>query len=429
MNKCFKILIISLILIISFASISYGQLYVQEPGIMPLNLSTIGLGGAYIAVADDYDVMFHNPAGLAVYESFSVPLFSVATVVGDLNNPLITDIMKDDAGNLTFDFTKILENIQALAPDPNDINGYIADMVPKLVQTKIGVGLAPSVNAGVVFKHFGIRLYDYSSVNLKFHRVGYTLETDIMAYADAGIVAGAGFKFGKYFSVGFNLKYVMRVMVARDRMGFSTLLSLADADILNAINNLGLAKMGHGIGSDLGFLMEFGKFKIGITITDWWGGTYIMYSPVNAYKPLEPTEEDKSMYAKIPTAINAGFSVHFDKIFMPKTIVSDVTIALDIRDILVFNFTSGEPSFDKTFFRNIYMGIQMKLFDIPVVRNIVLLPLKLGVGFYQGNISFSLQGKFLWLFDLGIAVWGEERYDRVGIDRVYNFAFVLSFGF
>ena len=177
---------------------------------------------------------------------------------------------------------------------------------------------------------------------------------------------------------------------------------------------------------------ERGGSRPGLNLTYWdWlgGGTTINYFRANAYRPLEKTSDyDESLKGIIPTVINIGASMHLEKIFLPKWLIRDVTIAVDIRDLIVFKFLDGEPSYDKVFFRNIYMGLEAKLFDIPVIRNIIFLPLKLGFGFYQGNISFSLSGKVLWLFEIGIAVWGEEKSDRVGFSRVYNLAFMLEFG-
>jgi hypothetical protein len=279
---------------------------------------------------------------------------------------------------------------------------------------------------------------------LRFNRIGFLTEIDLMAYGDAGIIAGYCFKVTDWLYIGFNLKYVMRIMIAKDNIGLSTIIQFLDDsngdgeidfdnfDILNFLNNMGIVKTGHGVGSDIGFMFAFLNMKIGITITDWWGGTTINYFKTNVYRPLESTDAnpyDPALKGVIPTAINVGFSAKWEKTFLPSWVLSDFLIAIDIRELFVFKFVDGEPSYDKTFFRNLYFGVEFKLFDIPGIRNIFMLPLRIGFGFNQGNISFAISGKLLWLFDITLAIWGEEKGDRVGTNRVYNFALMVEFGF
>lgn len=437
--KLIKFFLFLFFILILFASPVFAQLYITEPIIQPLSLRSVSMGGAYIGIANDDYVLFHNPAGLGLYEGFSIPLVSVGAYIGDISSPFITDqLLTDENGDKIsiMDFTAIMENLVNLLPDLED-TASIGEFAKDVMDTKLSINAVPSVNIGFITKHFGIRTYDYTSINLQFNRVGFLTEVDILAYADAGLIGGFGFKLADWVYVGANLKYVKRIMIAKDNIGLSTLLQfIPDSgedtinSLLHAFNRMGIVKTGWGIGSDIGFMFVFKDFQFGVTITDWWGGTTISYFQSNVFRPLEPKETEEGLKGVIPTAINIGVAYSVDKLgVIPEWIISDFTVALDIRELFVFKFNDGEPSFDKTFFRNIYMGLEVRFFDVPGLRNIILLPLRVSAGFYQGNISFGVMGTLLWFFDIGIAVWGEERSDRIGQSRVYNFAFLIEIGF
>ncbi len=436
--KQVKTIILVFILLIGFTTTAFAQLYIAEPDIMPLSIRTVGMGGAFLAVADDEYLLFQNPAGLGTFEGFAIPIMSVGSYFGDIYSSFVSDsLLVDENGDpiSLFDIASIFENLTRIFAQLGEGEG-IDEFATQVMNTEVSLNVVPSINAGVITKNIGIRLFDYTSINLQFNRIGFLTEVDVLSYADAGIIGGMSFQLADFMYVGFNLKYVKRIMISRDGIGLATLLRFIPTEgttnpteaVLHGLNSLGMVKTGDGIGSDLGMMVVLNNVRFGLTITDWWGGTVINYFQTNVFRPLESTGKEDELKGIIPTALNVGVAVYADNILIPEWIIGDFIFALDIRDLLEFKIQGGEPSFDKTIFRNIYMGMEFKLFDIPGVRNIFMLPLTAHVGFYQGNLSMSLQGTLFWFFDIGIALWGEERGDRVGQSRVYNFAFILEFG-
>ncbi len=436
--KQIKTILLVLILLTGFTTMAFAQLYIAEPDIMPLSIRAVGMGGAFLAIADDEYALFQNPAGLGTFEGFAIPIMSIGSYFGDIYSSFVSDsLLVDENGERIslFDVASIFANLTRIFAQLGEGQG-LNDFATQVMNTEVSINAIPSINAGVITKNIGIRIFDYTSVNLQFNRIGFLTEIDILSYADAGIIGGMSFQLADFMYVGFNLKYVKRIMISKDGIGLATLLRFIPADdtgdtvesLLRGLNSLGMVKTGDGIGSDLGILVQLNNLRIGVTITDWWGGTVINYFQTNVFRPLENTGKEDELKGIIPTSLNVGVAVYFDNILLPKWIIGDYIFALDIRDLLEFKIQGGEPSFDKTFFRNIYMGAEFKMFDFPGVRNIFMLPLTVNVGFYQGNLSMSLQGTMFWFFDIGIAIWGEERGDRIGQSRVYNFAFTIEFG-
>lgn len=424
--KCFKRLLILLVFILSFVSVSYAQsLYLYEPAIMPLSIRTIGLGGSYIGVADDENVLFHNPAGLSLIDKVIIPIFSIGTVVGDTNGSVIRDqILGGNYLNI-FNFALVLENLINFLPTAANMLTFLDSITP----SKFRIQLMPSLNLGVIIRNFGIRLFNYASVDINFYYNGAIPEANVQIYNDGGIIVGASIDLAPFLFVGINFKYVLRTMIAKNAVSVTDFINIVNGDILTNIADYGYAKIGHGIGSDIGFILKLENVKFGLTVTDWWGGTKFNYHEASYDHPLEG-DPDPLLEGVIPTALNLGASFYFEKLLLPRWIMSNIILAFDVKKLYLFEFSSTAPSTPAntvSILKNIYIGAEATFFDIDFIRNLFLLPLKIGVGFHQGNIAVAVTGKLLYCMELGMAIWGEERGVERGDDVIWNFAVIFNF--
>lgn len=428
--KLLKTIFLAIIFLISFCSIANAQLYVYEPYVMPsLSIRTLGMGGAYIAVADDKNVLFHNPAGLGLY-GLSISVVSAGLSVGDINSDVVSkDIFGDGTNPWTvsfFDIPTIMDNITNLTPSGEGLSS-LGTFIDKLMRTKIGFNLAPSIDLGFIIKNFGFRTFDYSKFNMKYNKsAGFIGDADILAYGDAGAIFGISFQLFDIFYVGANIKYVARLMVAENNIGISKLLGLMSGGEESESNSLldELVHVGSGLGTDLGLLVKLGNLKLGLTITDWLGGTTINYGTFSQAN-LNPFGDTGSK-SIIPPTVNVGAAFKMDQLlFIPKWLIKDIQFAADIRKLLII--AESEPSYSgNIIFNNIYMGVEATFFDIPFIRYLLLVPIKVGVGFYQGNFSFYAKAHLLWITNFGIAIWSEEQGERIGEMRVTHFALVFE---
>ncbi|MBU0581109.1 MAG: hypothetical protein KKA19_08015, partial [Candidatus Margulisbacteria bacterium] len=83
----FRIIVI-LVLLISFTSTTYAVDYAAQsldPGYMGTSAKTLGMGRAFVAVADDVNAVFYNPAGLAQLEHFQImSMTNTSLLLGEL---------------------------------------------------------------------------------------------------------------------------------------------------------------------------------------------------------------------------------------------------------------------------------------------------------------------------------------------------------
>jgi len=224
-------------------------------GIRPL-----GMGNAYVAVADDFNALFYNPAGLARLKEWD----------GELLNPFAT---------LSANTTSFLADLQDLSGSGSGDT----DALLKVLEEQAGkthhfaLGLTPHL----VFRGFGIGLGLQLATTMAVHR-------EISVDLDAGprIILPIAFAFDMFeerLSFGVAAKLVGRAGVDREfSINDIEAFTKKDSEGGEGTNEDG-AKLsdfvegGYGLGADVGILFTPIKTMeptLGISITDLGGTPY-----------------------------------------------------------------------------------------------------------------------------------------------------------
>lgn len=225
-------------------------------------LRPLGMGNAYVSVADDHNALFYNPAGLARLKSWD----------GEFLNPAI----------------KASQNAGQIIQDATDLKGI--DEILGLIEENAGeqVSLGLSLTPHLIFKHFGFGAgIDLSILSMTFHR-------DLSIDVKSGVEAIIPFSFAMNFlddrlSLGMTIKE--RVVGYVDQEFSMEDLSALGDDGEDDANKKELSDFilgGYGTGVDFGLLFTPSKFMdptIGLSITDL-GGTHYTEADIGADQAL-----------------------------------------------------------------------------------------------------------------------------------------------
>lgn len=231
------------------------------------SLRAMGMGNAFTAVADDYSLMFYNPAGFAKKRYNEVQI----SLVGVGYAPTTMTLM-DEIKNATETGT----------------DSQKAQAVSNVLEKYYGKSLGGSVQALELFwtrKNWGIALLPAQvSIDMSFNRqLGPAI--DLNAIADTTLAYGYGTEINNYVSAGITAKYIHRVAISQS---VSAIEIAEDSNVLNTKR----AKEGTSIDFDLGMLWT----------PNWFGqrpGPTVAKAPVPANEPAT----EKTTTEKLDTAI------------------------------------------------------------------------------------------------------------------------------
>lgn len=352
-----------LIIILSFdllAALKSGELNRSYRGLRPL-----GMGGAHIAVANDYNALFYNPAGLNDVEEWKV---EVATLGVGISSQIKN--LYNNRDNLGGDVTKLA--------------GIVEGSIGK--NHHIGFEFVPSF----VKKNFGFALVEDLKLNIRIRNqavpeVGINAKNDLMA------VSGFSMRFWDRFQFGLAAKCIYR-MKSEDTLSAMSVLN-------DNIKLKNILKEGQGYGLDLGFNyilpLPF-KQKIGFLAADILNTRFDM----NLIKLVDE--------AGTPSEISRTFNIGY-KIEPPALFYIRPVVAIDFRDLL--NAT------DSSYMKRFHIGTEIKLPFIFSLR----------FGFGQGFFAFGVGADF-WLLTIDFVTFAEELgVGYQNPDRRYYVR--LSFGF
>jgi len=248
----------------------------------------MAMGNAYVAVADDYNALFYNPAGLARLPSWS----------GELINPKVA---------VSTNTIQTAQNIQKLLVGSAGDTDKMLDLLQKNTgkSNYFEVGLTPHL----VFPGFGIGLGVDVGANLNIHR-------DIGIDIDAGPrvvlpIAYARSFFEERLSLGLAVKGVAEgglnhEFTINDISAFTKSKTDSNADTSKADTSNpkidDFVQGGYGVGTDFGLLFTPVKTMrptLGLSITDL-GGTPFTKTDVSGQALAAPR-------TRLPS-VNAGFS-------------------------------------------------------------------------------------------------------------------------
>lgn len=310
-------------------------------------LRPLGMGNAFVAVADDYNAIFYNPAGLARLKSWQGELINPSFTVSANTVNAVSDVA-DFATSSSGDGTDAVLSL---------LEGQMAK------NHHIGFGWTPHL----VFNGFGAGIGLDFGATMAVHR-------DISVRVDAGpqviapITIASNF-FEDRLSIGGSLKAVARGGVDHefsiaDISAFSG--SSSESDAAAASGEQSDVKLddfvvgGYGIGADVGLMFTPVKTMeptLGISIMDL-GGTRYTKADISGASVGAPDTRQQS--------VNVGVSV--------KPIASDYLYLLATADAQQIN-----QAFSYT--KKLNAGVELGLLDM----------LRLQAGLHQGYLSAGVQ--------------------------------------
>jgi hypothetical protein len=269
------------------------QAFIQ--GIRPL-----GMGGAFVALSDDQNALFYNPAGLTQRQGGQFTLFELPlNASADVFN--FYDFYRNNEDDLqNFDSLSNERQISLL----NDINNKVVAYRPSLT-----TGFPNTSYLGATrFLSWGLGLFNRADMGFQFNRsllipsISYWGNIDVIgALPLAHRFETVPYVPGK-LSVGATLKYVNRARISELN---KSVLEFDDFDPQ--------LQWGNGYGMDIGTLYQYNdRWNFGLQITDL-GGTPLKYTEVKSDKA--GTADMAAFTGVIPSQWNAGAAYIPSKIY------------------------------------------------------------------------------------------------------------------
>jgi len=300
-----KILISALSLLLTF-SISTRLAYSGEFPSLYRGIRPLGMGNAFITVADDENTLFYNPAGLNDVQGLGGV---------EILNPLI-------------EFSQV--GLDAYN-DFKDIDSDNVTEVTDLLGDYIGerFSLRTSLYPSIIFHNFGFGALGQVSFSGEVrNRVNPQVIID--GKADVGGVVGVAYGFReKKVQVGLTLKFVQRQSFQKTY--YATDIAAEDFDPSNDFSEE--KKTGTGFSGD-----------VGVKVNPEW-----LLKPSIGLVLQNIGDLNLDDAGEIPQQLNAGFSIH------PDLWIFRNTLAFDIIDLT--KNVEGEDDF----YKRVHMGAEIKL--------------------------------------------------------------------
>jgi len=302
MRSLFRKFLWSMVAFVTILLLSGGSVQAREMPYFWKGIRPLGMGGAFTAIADDYNALCYNPAGLDKVQHWSFSLL----------NPMI------ETG----------ENSQNLYKDIKDTEFDNTSEVNKLLRKHLGENqhVRASVFPYFVKQHFGFGVLGQATINAEVNNPQYP-EADISAVGDVAGVFGLGFGFldNHALRVGGSAKYIQRQRLQQTY----TAIQIADENFDETIKDD--AVDGTGLGFDLGAMYTFP----------------VTLKPTAALVIQNVGGTKLGDAGEIPQQVNLGAGLHFDYGFM------SINAGLDAMDI-----TKNVNKDEKDFFRRLHMGAE-----------------------------------------------------------------------
>ena len=335
-------------------------------------LRPLAMGNAFVSVADDYNAIFYNPAGLARLKDWS----------GELINP-------------SFEYSKNLpsaiHDATNLANNSSNSAQSVLDLLEKQTGQNYHVGLGWTPH--LIFKNFGFGLSLQFVGDMEFHRYP-SVDIDLGPRVILPISFAHNFLEDR-LSVGFTVK-------GRASGGIDHEFSIQDIEAFqstgkssNSTDLTDFVEGGTAVGADAGILFTPIKYMeptLGISITDIGGTPYKVYNVGGKTKIGAP--------APVPTSVNVGVSC--------KPWSTDGAYLLTAMDMDSIN----QPySFSKKW----NAGMELGLGSI----------LKIETGLHQGYLTGGMQFD-VGLLSLKVISYSEELGAVAGTSESRRYAMQLK---
>jgi len=394
-----KISIVFLLAVIAF--VSAVTLRASETPVFIRGIRPLGMGGAFVAIADDQNAVFYNPSGLTQRQGSQLTLFELPINISeDVLN--FYNYFNDNQNKLkNFDSQTNSSKIDLL----NEINDRIVTYRP---QVRLGFPNT-SYLTGSGFLSWGFGVYSQAAIGFQFNRSLIIPSISFWGNADVALAAPLSHRFDRLpyipgkLAVGTTLKYITRGRVSE-----------MNKSVLEFENFSPAFQLGRGIGADLGAMYQpTDRWNVGLQVTDV-GGTKLLFDEVKATKA---GEVDKLAFTGvIEPQTNVGFAFIPSKIYYwPGKYIGTqnrLIFACDVRDIT----NSDEALLDATFWKKLHMGAELRWG-----------PLSLRGGFSSGYPAFGFGFRIPYLgLKADYAYWGDEMGRYAGQIPSFNHQISLS---
>ncbi len=270
-----------LLLLIVLAVQAHGELIRQPyPGVRPT-----GMGNAFLAISDDNNAMWYNPAGLARVKGYHLSIIDTSLAVDseDTFNRLNNAIFGGDFNNL-------------IRPDRQFMR----------------FNFRPTL----LMKYFSFTIFNHATSFTKLSNLtNLNAKIDLYTFNDLGVAMGFAVPLGPYVSVGMTARAFTRTGVDAVMTGAQLLnsigLSLSVPDqntLLNAAftQMAQMAGVGYGLGLDFGMMAQiplppgYPKWTVAAVVDDLGKTTFRGYNGMTA-----PTRVDETVH--LGTAVQYDF--------------------------------------------------------------------------------------------------------------------------
>lgn len=328
--------------VLIYASAAYAKPYQRfYTGVRP-----IGMGGAFVAVSDDRNTIFYNPAGLSRIDGLTLGILNPAAGVGENSLDMYSDADDTDM----------------------DDTGEVTDLLRKYTGDNLHLYASVTPHLGFRIKNFGVMVSAFGIVSTdSYVRNPVYPELHVNARADIGGIGGVGFAVPgvKGLRAGAAFKSISRESINQ----VYTPAQIAADDFEDMMDDDKVSDTGTGLDVGIIYTLPWDRFF----------QTDIALSGQN----IPEIEFDNG--DKLATEWTAG--VALKKEFGPVSVLA----ALDYRD-----FTNSLDE-DEDLGKRIHMGAEIKFMDLIAVRG----------GFNQGypTLGASLD---LWVLKFDAAMYSEE---------------------
>ncbi len=421
--KKIVIILAFIVLTTGITNLANGYQLGIEPKVGMPHVRAKGMGNAFTAVADDDMAGFYNPAGYSNLREFGSPTSGYWTFfrvgVNFVGTPWGFVDRFDEYEELIDD---IEEDIYLLRNHADFIDSEINQkyVVGGDVLDIGYAGKIPGTELGI-----GVKMFAYADVFVPIYPNGFLIVAEGRGVETSGFLIGASHPLrlaGRKLTIGANFKYFHRMEMIFQKLGpTKALLMKEDIEDTLEVNPI-LA--GYGQGIDLGALYEFSEeITLGLAITDF-GGTPVKYKeyidvpPVWGFGDAEPINGGRTITKSIPTSINIGGAYVFKRLpAIPTYFISDLTIAVDLKDI---------NNFETHFSNKLHIGAEASFLGGFLPR-LVGTPIRVRLGLNQGYPTVGCGLTFGHIVWVDMAYWKDELGYKPGQLDQENFGMTLKF--
>lgn len=343
-----KILMIFIVVGICGSGISYGTEY----SFIYKGLRPMGMGGAFVAVSNDANALFYNPAGLADISAVRGVIFPLELEISDNAYDIFTD-----AKDVDFD-------------DERETADFLREYIGE--RTHIAINFVPNIS----MPQFAFALIGTSNINLEVRDRQYPkIIIDIISDVGAG-VGYAHPLFENSLLLGGSLKYIYRNSLIEEY----TVLDITSGDLGDKIEDD--LQDGNGILLDLGAIYKLDKVglsdaQVGISVNNLIGN-------------------DLGDARDIEDHVDIGFAIS------RKVWVTDSTFAIDYFDLF------SQVGEDNDMAKRIRLGAEFRFPKVLSIR------VGLYQGYFTSGLT--LDGKYVSLdlltYSEEIGAYAGQRSDR-----------------